>query len=221
MRYEIPFDKIVYFFEAIEDPQKLIDTIESTATASLTAWEPWYAYGGSTQHIYGDIKHMRSGLSSSDVDPKERDQSSYVFNTLVTAMSNCAAKYAEIFDINPEMLEYATRALNSPETTYGINKYLQGESMGPHVDWNEFNFDITYTIVVYLNEDYEGGELHFVDPNISLKIKPKAGSIIMFPSNMPYLHESLEVIEGRKMLITHHWKNNSLHEEREARRGDQ
>ena len=77
--------------------------------------------------------------------------------------------------------------------------------MGPHVDYNEDNNYLEYTIVVYLNDDYEGGELYFNE--FDIKLKPKAGSIVMYPSTFPYTHESLEVLKGRKCLITHHWRN--------------
>jgi predicted 2-oxoglutarate/Fe(II)-dependent dioxygenase YbiX len=76
--------------------------------------------------------------------------------------------------------------------------------MGSHVDFNEDNYYLAYTIVVYLNDDYEGGELYFND--LDIKIKPQAGSIIMYPSSSPYSHQSLKVLKGRKMLITHHWQ---------------
>jgi hypothetical protein len=39
---------------------------------------------------------------------------------------------------------------------------------------------------VYLNDDYEGGDLFFVNQNISFK--PKAGDLILFPGNIHYLY---------------------------------
>jgi predicted 2-oxoglutarate/Fe(II)-dependent dioxygenase YbiX len=64
---------------------------------------------------------------------------------------------------------------------------------------------LLYTVIVYLNDDYDGGELYF--KNFDIKIKPKAGSIVIFPSVKPYIHESLPVLTNRKMLITHYWSN--------------
>lgn len=209
VNYEIPYDNIVYFPGVIEDIDHLIDTIESTEGVAVTAWETWFAYGQDTDP-YGDIKFMQRKLLVEETDPGLRAKSSYVLDSLVGAMAACARQYAKIYSIDKSMLEFAEHALMFPETKYGINKYFEGQYMGPHVDWNEFNSDITYTIVVYLNDNYEGGELYFVDPSIDIKIKPKAGSVVMFPSTMPYLHQSCEITKGRKMLITHHWKNDSL-----------
>lgn len=47
-----------------------------------------------------------------------------------------------------------------------------------------------FAVIYYINDDYEGGEINFMDHN--LKIKPKANSFVMFPSNSDYWHEVLE-----------------------------
>jgi hypothetical protein len=209
VEYQTLYDKIVYFPGVVADIEKLILTIENTNSTAVSPWDTWFAYGQDTDP-YGEIKYMQRSLLEKESDIESKEASSYILDTLVTAMSACASEYAKIYGISREMLAFADYALRFPETKYGINKYYEGQYMGPHVDWNEFNSDITYTIVVYLNDDYEGGELYFVDPSIDIKIKPKAGSIVMFPSTLPYLHQSCKIVKGRKMLITHHWKNDSL-----------
>lgn len=210
LNYEIPFDKVVYFPGIVPDIENLISSIESINSLAISPWEVWYASSDTQGHAYGEVKFMSKQLLEQEVDQKVRGASEKVISTLIESMSNAAKKYADIYDIDEELLSFAINALNMPGTKYGINKYYEDMYMGPHVDWNEQNFDITYTIVVYLNDDYEGGELFFVDPNIDIKIKPEKGSIVMFPSVLPYLHQSCEITKGRKMLITHHWKNDSL-----------
>ena len=53
------------------------------------------------------------------------------------------------------------------------------------------------SILIYLNDDYTGGEIYFNDLN--LKIKPTAGSILIFTCN--HLHESLRIESGNKLYI--------------------
>jgi hypothetical protein len=208
--YEIPHDGIVYFPGVIKDIDSLLEKIELTNSIAITPWEVWYASGAADGYAYGEVKAMSKQLIQNEIDPTVKEDSTYVINTLIDAMSDCAKEYAGIYNISSDSLDYALFALNMSGTRYGINKYYENMFMGPHVDWNEHNFDITYTIVVYLNDDYEGGELYFVDDAIDLKIKPKKGSIVMFPSILPYIHQSCNIPVGRKMLITHHWKNDSL-----------
>lgn len=213
LEYETPYENIVYFPGAVPDVDNLISSIETTNSLAVSPWEVWYASSDTDGYAYGEVKFMSNHLLQQETDSNVKATSEYILNTLIGSMAKAAKTYAQIHKIDDSILEFALNALYNSGTKYGINKYYENMYMGPHVDWNEQNFDITYTIVVYLNDDYEGGELFFVDPEINLKIKPKKGSIVMFPSVLPYLHQSCEITSGRKMLITHHWKNDSLSEE--------
>jgi hypothetical protein len=57
----------------------------------------------------------------------------------------------------------------------------------------------TISIVAYLNDDYEGGELYF--PRFDLTIKPKRGDVMVFPSTYIYEHASQDMINGKKYAI--------------------
>jgi Rps23 Pro-64 3,4-dihydroxylase Tpa1-like proline 4-hydroxylase len=202
MDYEIPHENIVYFKGVITNIKEIIELIESLGSKAVSPWEVWYAHNDT--HEYGSFKSLRRSLLEEESDLDIKSRSAYLIQSLTDYMAQCASKYSEIYGISPVDLEYAVFALNHEQTKFGINKYFENRHMGPHVDWNEFNSDIRFTIVVYLNDDYEGGEIYF--NNQDVKIKPQAGSIVMFPSKLPYLHESLNITKGRKMLITHHWK---------------
>jgi hypothetical protein len=60
-----------------------------------------------------------------------------------------------------------------------------GYKMNEHADTTG-----DFAALYYINDDYEGGEINFMDHN--LKIKPKANSLVTFPSNADYWHEVLE-----------------------------
>jgi 2OG-Fe(II) oxygenase superfamily len=209
LEYKEIYSNILYFENAIPNAKALVQSIENINSLALTPWEPWYA-NSEGSHQYGDLKSMVKERLVEETNQSTKQDIIVIFNTIATAMGICAIEYAFKYGIDSEQLEYALEAMKLPNTKIGINKYSEGQFMGPHVDWNEQNYDIAYTIVVYLNDDYEGGELYFVNPDIDLKIKPKAGSIVMFPANLPYLHQSCEITKGRKMLITHHWKSKLL-----------
>lgn len=199
---ERPETNIVYFKGVIKNYQEIIDAIESLSNDAVSEWRPWNGHGSSTR--YGDIKDVRKDKIVEINSDKDRAKAAFAINCLTNKMSECAIEYADIFNIDRDALYYAVSLLTDPRTTMGINKYDEGAFMGSHVDFNEDNYYLAYTIVVYLNDDYEGGELYFNDLDIT--IKPEAGSIIMYPSSAPYAHQSLKVLKGRKMLITHHWQ---------------
>ena len=199
---ERPETNIVYFKGVIKNYQEIIDAIESLSNDAISDWRPWNGHGSSTR--YGDIKDVHRDKIVEINSDHDRAKAAFAINCLTNKMSECAIEYADIFNIDRKALYYAVSLLTDPRTTMGINKYDEGAFMGSHVDFNEDNYYLAYTIVVYLNDDYEGGELYFNDLDIT--IKPEAGSIIMYPSSAPYSHQSLKVLKGRKMLITHHWQ---------------
>jgi len=53
--------------------------------------------------------------------------------------------------------------------------------------------------VLYLNDDYLGGEIEF--PHFDVKIKPEAGTLVLFPSNYAYRHIAHEVTSGIKYAL--------------------
>lgn len=72
-----------------------------------------------------------------------------------------------------------------------LTKYINGGELETHIDGNiyENNKKSSYTIIIYLNEDFEGGRTIFVDNNEgiltknSIFIKPKVGSILILDQN--------------------------------------
>lgn len=70
-------------------------------------------------------------------------------------------------------------------------------------DWNDTQRDLS--VVVYLNEDFQGGETWFPHHQ-DLKIKPQAGHVLMFTNRLgdkvdqQQQHASLPVLQGSKWI---------------------
>lgn len=78
-----------------------------------------------------------------------------------------------------------------------IVKWPTGSSMDEHIDdFSTFHNHIAS--LLYLNDDYEGGEIRFVDYDFT--IKPKSGTLILFPGNKYYSHEVLKVKTGERYV---------------------
>ena len=82
--------------------------------------------------------------------------------------------------------------------SYNLLRYQTGEEYKSHYDGKVAN-QRSISPILYLNDDYEGGELEFT--NFDLKIKPTAGSLFIFPSNFPYSHIAHPVTKGTKYAI--------------------
>jgi predicted 2-oxoglutarate/Fe(II)-dependent dioxygenase YbiX len=105
-------------------------------------------------------------------------------------------KYAEpFFDVTMEFW-------NRPS----LFKYETGGFFVPHVDGEIFQdgkwvriYDRDYTITVFLNEDYEGGNIIF--PDYDLHIVPKTGKLIVFPNDHNYFYGDEKVTSGNKYQL--------------------
>ena len=66
-------------------------------------------------------------------------------------------------------------------------------------------FPRTISVIIFLNNDYEGGELNFHNPfnnnEIYKTIKPAPGRCIMWPSNFVYPHSVSKVTKGTRYAI--------------------
>jgi len=74
-----------------------------------------------------------------------------------------------------------------------IQRQYEGTSLSYHVD-SLSNPAVVFANVIYVNDDFTGGELHF--PKIDVTYKPKKGALIVFPSADEYLHGVKEVGPG-------------------------
>lgn len=81
---------------------------------------------------------------------------------------------------------------------YSMLKYTHGKEYKAHYDGN-VRSGRTLSVIAYLNDDYEGGELEF--PHHGVKIKPQAGMLVVFPSNFAYSHIAHPVTSGTKYAI--------------------
>lgn len=54
--------------------------------------------------------------------------------------------------------------------------------------------------VIYLNDDFDGGEIFY--PNLGLEIKPKKGMMVIHPAGLKYLHGVKKVVEGIRHTIS-------------------
>jgi hypothetical protein len=80
---------------------------------------------------------------------------------------------------------------------YRILKYGSGAEYRGHVDHHQDNGRV-FSLVGFMNDVEDGGELTF--PLLDVTVKPKAGSVVFFPSNFPYFHYANPVGENSQEI---------------------
>lgn len=82
-----------------------------------------------------------------------------------------------------------------------IQRMQEGVELKAHTDQHT-DPSIKYAAILYLNDDYVDGELFFA--NSGLELKPKPGSLVLFPGNDEYNHGVRHVGAGpiRYVLVS-------------------
>lgn len=86
--------------------------------------------------------------------------------------------------------------------TYKVQKTLPGGGYHIwHCEDGAINFSRRIgTYILYLNDVEEGGETEFL--YYSKRIKPKKGTLVVFPANFPWTHRGNPPLSGVKYILT-------------------
>lgn len=176
----------------------------------INKWTPWYTYGSRT------ILNNRNLINTDNLSNKKE----FVLRGKIINLLNLVHKdYMQDLE-NLEGWPYEIDNLDLCDDIHnalglGVIEILKHKivsdeelAIGYHTDFHEHKMEapgekqiITYTI--YLNDDYEGGEIEFIDEreNKLITYKPKAGDITVFPSGKPYWHSAKAVRGGTNKVF--------------------
>lgn len=84
-----------------------------------------------------------------------------------------------------------------------VQRYEPGQEFKVHADHSVNNPRIC-SALLYLNDDFTGGETYF--PHLDYAIKPEKGRLAIFPANYVYAHCSRPVLSGVKYAAAY-WAN--------------
>lgn len=110
-----------------------------------------------------------------------------IFSTIIPATTGVEIEWFE----RPQILRYA------PGGHYALHadsqRYLKDRRV-----WQK-TIDRDVSLLLYLNDDFTGGELSFYAFNYLYK--PRMGDLLFFPSDHRYAHQAHEVKSGRRYVI--------------------
>lgn len=153
------------------------------------AWQP--AYVGYQQLIpdYRDCNDFK--FKKTDIQQDTSEES-----------LNLQALWQDVYDAQFPAVEDYRKDYNLMKLKYweafNFIKYGPGQHFMEHHD-HGYSYNCTVSLVAYVNDDYDGGELFFRLQK--LNIKPQAGDLYIFPSNYMYPHQAKPVTSGTKYSI--------------------
>ena len=213
--YEILDLGMVYYKNIIKEPKLLIEKIENLDSkyliekpndmqTSVRPWVPWVNDNGSNeifnyQKFIPQVQH----IMPNDI---YRDEQLFISSELFGALDRTLEHYST------KIYPFAKKNIKSREHTMHLLRYDKTGHLPAHQDQGVSTRVLS--VLLYLNDDYEGGEIEFQNSNI--KIKPEAGSILFFPSNFLYVHEVYPVTKGPRYALPNWYHNVPLNIKRDS-----
>lgn len=103
-----------------------------------------------------------------------------------------------------DKFNFLATAPNIQDTGYLWQMYKQNDGFyKEHIDGEQWSYSVynrVATILCYVNTVDKGGETYFRYQN--LRIKPKKGSVVIFPATWMYPHEALVPVSSDKLIIS-------------------
>jgi predicted 2-oxoglutarate/Fe(II)-dependent dioxygenase YbiX len=156
--------------------------------------------------VFDPDKSNETGKTEWVVDKKIRD--TQIVNTSKDCFHTIIDLYKDTVKniINP-FYEFEIKDSEIPQ----ILSYNVGGHYEPHVDaesiwvspknekiWRR-NTERDLSTVLFLNDDFEGGDLIF--PDLKIRVRPEPGMLICFPSTHEYIHGVEPVTKGTRYSI--------------------
>ena len=184
----------------------------------IKKWYEWEPYGVMSSSNFNIINNKVDSLEANN-QYKILSEISYLHKKVAIDYlkdkqhSNIIPAYINNFDLNDDRWINSDLSIlkhifsNNNLNLESRNKNMQ---MDYHTDEYIFNAEsrgdkFILTINFYLNDDYTGGEISFVNDNDEIiniiDYRPEAGDVIVYPSFSPYFHGVIPIQSGNKYLI--------------------
>lgn len=216
-------ENIFYYKDVITDHKNFIELLEKydndeSIYPVIPKWDKWNS-SSKDGSVFGNKKDFN--ISKLDyIDNNVKNDANYFINTLRNGIDDVAKSFIKDRNININL---------NMSPFVGVLKWNPGCLLGVHFDRLAGDKTLLWTIVIYLNDDYDGGEISFIirdidftksensqyrppdDMEIAKKtelmdfwLKPEAGSALIFPSNFPYMHQVHLMKSGSKYICQSH-----------------
>jgi Rps23 Pro-64 3,4-dihydroxylase Tpa1-like proline 4-hydroxylase len=205
---------LVYYENVIQDPQKVIDTVNELDTfykdnpgrdIAQNPWTPWKNDSAGTNEVFCWQKFINQPQNIDQQDPQYEKQL-FISETLFGAIDRVMNHYSK------ELYPFAEKNLKSREKFMHLLRYDKDGYLPAHQDQGISTRVLS--VLIYLNDDYEGGEIEF--PHSNVKIKPTAGSVIFFPSNFLYVHTVHPLVSGQRYALPNWYHNVPFDKKRDS-----
>lgn len=214
--YEVLDLGIVYYKNVVNNPADLINKIEelesryisdpsNVTKTSVKPWTPW-TYGEGENKMTFNMQKFIPQVKDLSINDIYYNEQKHISSELFGALDRTLDHYSK------ELYPFAEKNIKSREQTMHLLRYDATGHLPAHQDQGVSSRVLS--VLLYLNDDYEGGEIEFRHSN--LKFKPEAGSVLFFPSNFLYVHEVYPVTKGPRYALPNWYHNIPFNQKRDS-----
>jgi hypothetical protein len=222
----IIYPKVVVYNNLLQKTDKIVEMLKESKNATedtyhLTPWVDWKPMGN-LMVINDD--NWSLGEEPNEEKKYQEDLLKEIYKAFSISTEDFFERYSsetgwpdfiKTFDRSyPAWSSSRISFLRYDPTNYNFDSHTgkPGLAMDYHTDTHEFNADapgkkFVVTATMYLNDDYDGGEVSFLDEESGsvTDYKPKAGDVTVFPSGAPYYHGIKPIAGNERYLLRMFW----------------
>lgn len=202
-------DKILYYKDALPDLYNLVKDLDvyqeqyNESSSWIKPWEDWVS-NEDPDDLYGEARlGYLSGPQGADDILREYSEYDAKSRSIAVSVREALNGLVDDYSRNTDTVNYGYLP-----NSFFIRKYRPEKGMGEHFDkYPDADNETTLSAVIYVNDDYEDGEVEF--PDFGIAIKPVAGSVLFFPSGPDYVHLARPAgLGARRIMIPIFWYAN-------------
>lgn len=197
-------DKVYYYSDLISNPKDIHDDF-----ANADGWAVRFGNKDDDGNwIPGDSTYIET------IELEVNQVNSELFDQMIS----CVKHYMESHGYG----EFDQMYFLPTERVWGVDRHFPGTHLVTHSDTVPEFGKTGFTVLLYVNDDYEGGELSFSIKegeedgllfiginsewpasmqDVDFWIKPEACSIVIMPALSPYFHTAHNITSGTKYLV--------------------
>jgi hypothetical protein len=169
----------------------LLNHMQASNKEDLSVFDPEKSNETRGTEWITDKKYRDTQICPIDpVFPQIQDLMKNIVHNIINPFYEFEIRDSEV----PQLLHYSVGGHYQPH----IDGYAEWTNPDGSRQWRK-SVDRDLSFVLYLNNDFEGGD--FIFPKLNIRIRPKPGMMIAFPSTQHYLHGVEPVTKGTRYNI--------------------
>lgn len=163
-----------------------------------TIWDITESHWNENGNIIYDHRVWENRVATLGSLTKANEKVVYVLREMIQRLKPIIEEFYNVdaTPTNPAIVRWPEGTLQHPHADKELH---EGPDAGTENDFPWYDLGTIF----YLNDDYEGGELHF--PKQEIAFKPKARAVYFFPGDLNYIHGVNKVQSGCRYTSPWFW----------------